>query len=884
MEEISFNNEHLFAGNFGHAMVVLAFVTSILGLFSFWRANNTQDKTSERIGKVTFGLHALAVLGIIASLFFIIYNHYFEYFYAWQHSSLSLPTHYMISCFWEGQEGSFLLWLFWQMVLGIFIIVRPSIWRSPVMAIIMLSQAVLSSMLLGISFTNFLGIPFAEPYTFGSSPFQLLREARPELLELPVMAIRNIPKADYLQIITDGTGLNPLLQNYWMVIHPPTLFFGFATTIIPFAFAIAGLWTRRYKEWMKPALPWALISVMVLGAGIIMGGIWAYESLSFGGYWAWDPVENASLIPWIIMIAGVHVMLINRATGQALIISYILILLSFILVLYATFLTRSGILGDTSVHSFTDLGLSRQLLVFLFMFVCLPVLVSFKKSRDRILYAIGFFILLLINIAVGHFAAGINLLVILASVVALVLNFNANLPLSKKEESIYSREFWMFIGSLVLLLSAAQVLSSTSIPVMNKITSSFSGFFNWLYEHAGHIEAFKNMADGSVAPPIDAISHYNRWQLPMAIIIALLTGLIQFFRYKNTPPKLIVNRLGTIALISLLITVGLFFLFGLKLRGEFMVVALLFSAVFALVGNGYFIVSALKFKWKLAGGSMAHIGFGMMLIGILVSSSRKHVISLNERVSYGDKFTAKDTRENILLYKGQTLQMADYEVTYLGDSTEGPNTFYKVHYENPKTGESFNLFPNAQYNPDQGLMPNPDTRHYLLKDIYTHVSSVPEFSEAEDKWDDVKVTQMHFGDTVLINNTLVVFKGVQKMRGDSISLDLAGHIMDIAEINVIRGDSSWIARPVYGVKDGTHDYNIFSVAEKVRIRFNYYPEITDEGVVHNIETAIKPPRYIIMKAIVFPYINLLWTGTFVMVFGFSLAIARRRKENKRSET
>lgn len=143
--------------------------------------------------------------------------------------------------------------------------------------------------------------------------------------------------SDYLAQITDGKGLNPLLQNYWMVIHPPTLFFGFASSIIPFAFAIGGLWTAKYKEWLKPALPWTLVSVMILGTGIIMGGFWAYESLSFGGYWAWDPVENASLVPWLLLIVTVHLMLIYKSTGTSIILTYILSIASFLLVLYATF-------------------------------------------------------------------------------------------------------------------------------------------------------------------------------------------------------------------------------------------------------------------------------------------------------------------------------------------------------------------------------------------------------------------------------------------------------------------------------------------------------------------------------------------------------------------
>lgn len=119
----------------------------------------------------------------------------------------------------------------------------------------------------------------------------------------------------------------------------------------------------------KPALPWTLVSVMILGTGIIMGGFWAYESLSFGGYWAWDPVENASLVPWLLLIVTLHLMLIYKSTGTSIILTYILSIASFLLVLYATFLTRSGILGDTSVHSFTDLGLSGQLMIFMFVFM-----------------------------------------------------------------------------------------------------------------------------------------------------------------------------------------------------------------------------------------------------------------------------------------------------------------------------------------------------------------------------------------------------------------------------------------------------------------------------------------------------------------------------------
>ncbi len=147
----------------------------------------------------------------------------------------------------------------------------------------------------------------------GSNPFVLLRNEVPgEIFSRP----------EYLNMIRDGNDLNPLLQNYWMVIHPPVLFLGFASTLIPFAFAIGGLWTKRFGDWVNDALPWALFSGGIFGLGIMMGAAWAYESLTFGGYWAWDPVENASLVPWLVLVSGIHTLLIYRHTGHSLRATY----------------------------------------------------------------------------------------------------------------------------------------------------------------------------------------------------------------------------------------------------------------------------------------------------------------------------------------------------------------------------------------------------------------------------------------------------------------------------------------------------------------------------------------------------------------------------------
>ncbi len=163
---------------------------------------------------------------------------------------------------------------------------------------------------------------------------------------------------------TEGQGLNPLLENYWMVIHPPTLFLGFSAMTVPFAFALAGLLGRDWDGWLRRALPWGLFGFAVLGLAMMMGGYWAYEMLGWGGFWEWDPVENGPFVPWIALVAFLHAAQIQRVRGGFQKPTLALALLPFLGVLYESFMTRSGVLKDFSVHSFSELGgIANSLLV-----------------------------------------------------------------------------------------------------------------------------------------------------------------------------------------------------------------------------------------------------------------------------------------------------------------------------------------------------------------------------------------------------------------------------------------------------------------------------------------------------------------------------------------
>lgn len=856
-ETITFTGEHLLVGNLGKISIYLSFAAAIFSFLSYFISTTqatgagTDTHFWRRLGRAGYFVHGTAVFSIFGLLFYIIQHHYFEYQYAWQHSSTELPLRYMISCFWEGQEGSFLLWMTWHVVLGMVLIFTTKKWESPVMAVVALAQIMLTSMLLG---TELFG------YKLGSNPFNLLRD----VMEAPIFS-----RPNYLQLIADGNGLNPLLQNYWMVIHPPTLFLGFAAAIVPFAFAVAGIWTRDFSGWIKPALPWTLFASMILGAGIIMGGFWAYESLNFGGYWAWDPVENASLLPWLILIATAHTMLIYLKSGKALYTTFLMAIFSFLLVLYATFLTRSGVLGNTSVHSFTDLGMSGQLLIFLFLFLWLPSVLATPKQWIRMSYAVLSVIVLAANLTFGYIE-WLSVSFMCAVLLYLFVSIYRITPAKQgAEEEMSSREFWMFIGALVFVISCFHIIAVTSIPVWNKLFGT------------------------QFAPAADVFQAYHSVQLPVAIVLGLLIGFTQFFKYKKTGEKHWLRSVLEVAAITLVLTIGMVLVFEIS---NPLYVFFALAGIFAIVGNATYILKVLKGKISVAGSAVSHIGFGLMLVGVLISSAKKQVISINQTgTSYGDNFDEKTNRENVLLWKNTPVLMGSYEVTYTGDTLVFPNTHYKVQYKGydrekgAYTGEIFTLMPNAQINPKMGLVANPDTRHYLTHDIFTHVTSVPDKeATAKAPFDNFKTTEMRIGDTLKTNNGWAILERVTPNASDEVPGLKDADFVLTAHLKVITLTDSLTARPVYAIKGDMHA-SVEAVLQEAGLQFKLANILVDKTNVANtrfvIESAEKPPLqdYIIMKAIIFPYINLLWGGTIVMVIGFLMALLQRYRGRNRGQ-
>lgn len=824
--------EHLLPGKAGHFFILLSLLTSIAATFSYVKGTQSRSDEDKRywkkLARIFFITETISVFSIVGILIFIISNHYFEYRYVWQHSSMALEPKYLLSCLWEGQEGSFLLWSMWHCIVGLIFMWREKEWEAPVMAVISFAQFCLATMIIGI---NVFGV------RIGSNPFVLLRNSG--LIKDPgFFDMNGMLPANYLASITDGKGLNELLQNYWMVIHPPVLFLGFAAAIIPFAFAFGGLWTGKHKEWTKPALPWSLFAAGVLGLGIMMGAKWAYESLNFGGYWAWDPVENASLVPWLVLVAGIHTLLIYRHTGNALRSTNLFFLLSFLLVLYSTYLTRSGVLQDTSVHAFTldedgeDWFLILQFLLLPLVFA-IPSLVLFAARYKKI-------------------------------------------PFIPKEEETSSREFWMFIGSLVLFLSGLLIIGMTSVPVFNKIASLFSG---------KDTEVFPKLAFGE-----DTAFAYNRIQIFVAIIIGLLTGFGMYLKYKSTGKaflkRLLWPSLAAALIATLVLAFGNITYLEKGIGFQAAIWIALAASIYAVVANAAYIWTGLKGSMSRAGGTITHVGFGLFLAGVLISSSGKEVVSQNRsgiQVVFGEDSKEKPG-ENLTLVQGVKTDMDPYWVTYVKDSAHPKKNqiFYLLDFERKDGSESFQLSPNVFMNPggQQGISPNPAQRNYWDHDVFTYLTSVIDPNKVKD-------TAQFQPRTARVGDTLWYSKGFAVLEGLDSRKDIPGFepgdSVSVASLKIVaRTQSIYTSKPMLISKGGAVHAELDT--------------LTAEGLVFQLQKAegnqaeigIKESdavlKYVTLKAYKFPFIAIVWIGTVIMIIGIFISMVRRINMNKSKKT
>lgn len=423
----------------------------------------------------------------------------------------------------------------------------------------------------------------------------------------------------------------------------------------------------------------------------------------------------------------------------------------------------------------------------------------------------------------------------------------------------------MFIGALVLFIAGLQITFTTSIPVLNKLFGT------------------------NMAPPADVIDHYNSWQIPFAIIICLMIGFAQFLKYKSTQAGDFWKKISVSLIASVIISgVAAYYIRFDSIQ----YILLLFTAMFAFIANMDYAFRILKGKLDHTGGSVTHIGMALILLGALISNGKQEVISKNMlNVDLGKDFP---NNENIMLFKGDTLQMSKYFISYTGKEREGVNVYYNIEYFKANFGEgklepAFTLRPRIQLNPRMGNVAEPSTRHFIDKDIYTHITYADmeslEKPEGAGEYLEAKVDTMEAGDTISTSNSLITFKGLsQDVDRSKLGLgdkDVAvGALLEIIDVNNKKRE----AKPLFIIR-GQSVVSKETFIEDLGLKIAFLSIDPDNGkvIISVAEKKENKREFIIMKAIVFPYINVLWIGCLLLVIGTMMAVRKRFRDLRKSK-
>lgn len=737
----------------GKILIYIAFASAVLsmGLFFFTHLGKLQYQKAARL---LFHVSAISIIALSAFMLYLILTHQFQYAYVWEYSNRDLPLSLLISTFYAGQEGSFMLWTLFTAVIGIFLLNYVSKGQRMEPQVMTIYTLVL----------GFLGLILVL-----KTPFTYIWEMFPGEAKVGFMP-------------EDGRGLNPLLQNFWMAIHPPILFIGFASLAVPFSFAVAALIKNKYQQWISIAAPWLLFSSGILGLGIMMGGYWAYGILGWGGYWGWDPVENSSLVPWIISVAAVHTMIAQRKTGGYIKTNIILSILAFLLVLYSTFLTRSGILGDASVHSFSEPG-------------------------AEVYWALIIF--------VGSF--------LLIAVAAILLRIKELSALKRHSTQFLTRETALFIGAMLLCVSALIIFIGTSTPIISKNTV--------------------------------AVDFYNQWNLPIAILISFLTGFSIFLQWKTTPMNVFLKKLS----IHLIIThIGVLVLFFMGVR-DFMILLLGFSSLLTVSVNVQILIKIILQGNLKFGAALGHIGIALLFLGVIGSSK------------YSEE-------ENIEMPVGVPKTAFGYTLTFLGpERFEDKNNKADSKYMNvrvEKDNKEVILKPVQYMNTiGNGYSMEPDIANFATKDLYL---SPKNYSQGEFVH---KLIDMKKGDKAEFGGVEFQFidfsnKGAN-MKGGNAPVGAILKVTDGKNVDtIIPTVQMGQGNPKYTPGQINSKPNYFFYLEKM----NLSGENPTASIYVEDSSLKASEEKLVLSVSIKPFINVLWAGTVILVLGFFFAVYKRIRD------
>lgn len=519
----------LWLGPLGHGLVI---ASVILFLASVLLIAVKRPKWGYR-AFFAGGIGIFLVFAVLATLFI---TEQFQYEYVFGRSTADLPLAFRIAAVWSGQQGSFLLWALTSATFGLIVAPRTGKYRPVFVAV----YAAFLTCLAGILAYE--------------TPFNLIKEAviDGKVFRPPV-----------------GNGLTPALQNIWVVIHPPIIFAGFGALTVPFAWAIAAMATRDAKAWVPMVRPWAILGTSILGLGLCLGGFWAYETLGWGGFWAWDPVENVSFVPWVFMIALVHGLIVQATRGRWQIANLILATVPFLTFCFGTLMTRSGVLGDASVHSFAEMNrVALKILLGLLLVSLLGTIAMLVASRKSFKSTAN-------QAGVGidresAYSAGVMLLSLIGFSTALGMSypFFSGLISGKAaiiEATLYHRTVtWFFVPTMLFMAAAP--------------------FLSW------RKESFRSLAGKLSGCFGGALG---------------VTGLLLiYFKQQSWIPT------GEAATVELP---------GMKVSALGWICFLAFLTSFVIVANLWRIIEARKQKFLSLGGFIAHVGLAVTMSGLIIS-------------------------------------------------------------------------------------------------------------------------------------------------------------------------------------------------------------------------------------------------------------------------
>jgi len=795
----------------GSIILSIALASSLIAMVMYFLSYRGYANTLN-YGRLAYHLTTMLVIVAAALLEFLMLTHQYQYRYIYEYSSNHLPKGFLLATFWAGQEGSFMLWLLLTSIIGL-ILQSYASKRGD------LEPRVMSVFTLATTFILVMVSPlFKNPFVYiWSEPvFISIKNINASLIHLPflqnflfsdgssgqefvkmssnlfgVLTANHIPIKEF---IIDGRGLNPQLTNFWMQIHPPILFTGFSMATVPFCFAMAAMMKNDYRDWIKQAFPWILAAAGILGLGIMLGGYWAYEMLGWGGYWAWDPVENSSLIPWLVGVASIHTLLVQRKSqtkgetvGRYAKTNLILGIMMYVLVIYSTFLTRSGVLGDASVHSFVNPG--TMVYLFLVIFVGTFLFLGLGTLAYRWKY--------------------------------LTLH-------EKNEGGILSRELSLFTASIVLCASATIVLLGTSAPIF------------------GH--------------SVDA-AFYNQIHIPIAIIIGLLNGGSLLLKWKSTKGQDLLKKSLFSVSASVVLSIIIILFGGVS---DIMVMLLIFSTIFALIVNLEIAIKIIRGNKSMLGAYISHIGIALFILGVVSSSIYSR-------------------EKDIDLIKNKTKDAFGYQMTFTGYRSIDNNTKYAFDINMKKGNTDFTISPImyiSEFN--NGLMRQPAILSMITKDFY--VSPLGYDNGTSNQSTQGQTLSLNLGDQTNFDGAKITY--TKFVAPDISVMQNGGDFQMGANLTIIKDNKTYKVEALMK-KEGrsVHFVPVELKGANLKIQLEKVDPATKNAKIifskldENNKASTKPKEILSISASTKPFVNLVWTGILIMVFGFFISVARRLKES-----